>query len=422
VNATPAAADTLSHNYVCVFRGSRDQYQAALALSEVSALQTLVTDFYAPDLVLRHSNFLPHRIVSRLQKRSRAGIPSRLTSSRWRSAVPLASGRFDGHKVDDGLGKLAARKATGGSLVYSYYWHSYLELLRSRGDLDGPQVVFQVHPVASQIQSILSLDREKSSIGEALEPEEQLSKEQLEVRESELATADAAIVTSQFVLDGILACSSVPAILGMAPYGASVGSSGQDSRARSAQPPNEGPIRLLWVGQLSYRKGAHWLIEAMRLLGSKAAQLTIVSRTEPPSWLGPLPPNVVIQPGVSNELMHQWFLSHDVFVMPSLIEGYGLVYSESLAHGLPVIATPNSAARELIAVGENGLMVRPGSVEDLVSTVESLRSDRALLAHLRRGAAATKLPSWSGFRSDVRAVLRSAEVARASSPRPAGGD
>ncbi len=396
----------MSCKYVCAFRGSRDHYQAAVALSEVDRLDMLITDFYTPDWLLSLAGGLGGDVGSRLARRRAPGISSRLTKNRLRSAVPLSSGRFNGHKVDDGLGSLAARRTSHGALIYSYYWHGFRQTIQ-RGESEGPHILFQVHPFASQIKRVLTADRERSGVDEALEPEERLSDEQITAREAELLTADAIIATSQFVRSGILDASSTRVPVALAPYGATENRESPTPVVPTLPPP--GPTRLLWVGQLAYRKGAHWLVKAMRAMSPSVAHLTIVSRQQPPPWLGPLPDNVTVLSGVSNHSLGLLFGSHDIFVLPSLVEGFGLVYLEALGQGLPILGTANSGVPDIIETGEQGIVVSAGSVASIVTAIESLHSDPALLAHLRMGVHRLRLPTWEGFRSDVRAALMEAE-------------
>ncbi len=100
--------------------------------------------------------------------------------------------------------------------------------------------------------------------------------------------------------------------------------------------------------------------------------------------------------------MDRVFASHDAFVMPSLVEGFGLVYAEALRAGLPIIATANSGAPDIAQDGENAIFVEAGDLEGLVTSLSELAESRELLSHLRRGARDRRLPTWAEFRQQVR--------------------
>ncbi|HYC89650.1 MAG TPA: glycosyltransferase family 4 protein [Thermoanaerobaculia bacterium] len=79
----------------------------------------------------------------------------------------------------------------------------------------------------------------------------------------------------------------------------------------------------------------------------------------------------------------------DVLVLPSVWpEPFGLVLLEAMASGKPVIATRHGGPVEIVADGETGLLVAPGSVEELVAAMHGLSKDAALRARMGRAARA----------------------------------
>jgi glycosyltransferase involved in cell wall biosynthesis len=81
-------------------------------------------------------------------------------------------------------------------------------------------------------------------------------------------------------------------------------------------------------------------------------------------WIPSLPHAEILQ------LMQQ----HDVLVFPSLFEGFGLVITEAMSQGTPVITTNRTAGPDLISHGENGWIVEAGSTEALMQNIEGLLS------------------------------------------------
>jgi glycosyltransferase involved in cell wall biosynthesis len=67
--------------------------------------------------------------------------------------------------------------------------------------------------------------------------------------------------------------------------------------------------------------------------------------------------------------------AHDVFVFPSLFEGFGLVLLEAMARGLPIITTPNTAGPDLITDGVEGFIVPIRSASAIVEKLDLLRRE-----------------------------------------------
>ncbi|HMT20291.1 MAG TPA: glycosyltransferase family 4 protein [Promineifilum sp.] len=189
------------------------------------------------------------------------------------------------------------------------------------------------------------------------------------------------------------------------------------SHPRSA-PRSEygGPLRLLFVGNLIPRKGLHTLLEALRHVKS-AWQLRVVgSPAVAPDYAGRvrwMAKRTGIAAGiewlgvVGDADLAAEMAAADVLAVPSEYEGFGIVYLEGMAFGLPALATTAGAAHEIIADGENGFLVAPGDVAVLAARIELLAADRALRAQLGATARArfATHPSWEETTATIRSFL-----------------
>lgn len=105
---------------------------------------------------------------------------------------------------------------------------------------------------------------------------------------------------------------------------------------------------VLMVGNYFLRKGTHYLIEAFKLIQRSDAEL----------WIrGDVPDNyskrindkrVKIIPPVLPDKLIELYQSADVFVQPSIDEGFGMTVFEALAFGLPLVVTENVGAKDLL--------------------------------------------------------------------------
>jgi glycosyltransferase involved in cell wall biosynthesis len=98
---------------------------------------------------------------------------------------------------------------------------------------------------------------------------------------------------------------------------------------------------------------------------------------------------------VSNEELENLHAKADIFVLASLFEGYGMVYAEAMAHGLPIIATTAGAIPDTVPQ-EAGLLVGPGDISALTIALKALIQDAPYRAQLSSGAlqVATQQPTW----------------------------
>jgi glycosyltransferase involved in cell wall biosynthesis len=98
---------------------------------------------------------------------------------------------------------------------------------------------------------------------------------------------------------------------------------------------------------------------------------------------------------LSSKALEALYANADLFVLPSRYEGYGMAYTEAIAHGVPVIGTTAGAIPEAVPNGA-GMLVPPDDVSELTLALTRLIGDPAERARLAAGtrAAAVALPTW----------------------------
>lgn len=142
--------------------------------------------------------------------------------------------------------------------------------------------------------------------------------------------------------------------------------------------------RFTLVGQGFRRKGGQLLLDAFARLHARhpEARLTIVSHV-PREELPEIPPGVELISSLPRaEVLGRIYPATDVYVLPTLAEGYGLSVVEAMAHGLPVIASQVGALSELVQDGVTGRLVPPGDVNALYEAMTTLMEDAALRQHM----------------------------------------
>jgi glycosyltransferase involved in cell wall biosynthesis len=125
-------------------------------------------------------------------------------------------------------------------------------------------------------------------------------------------------------------------------------------------------LRVLHVGRVSAQKGVHYLVEAVARVAG--ARLTLVGALDPGmDGVVREKRHVTVVGAVPGRELPQWYGDADVFCLLSVQEGLALVIAQAMAMGLPVIATPNTGAEELIEDGVTGFIVPardPGAAAD----------------------------------------------------------
>lgn len=386
----PAEKPHAERRFVCVHNRARDNYEVALALQEAGLLDTLVTDFYRPDR-------LP--LPGAPGRRYRRGLPSRATTSAWLSFLIQYAGEALRRPMagvfpasDRALARKAlrvARRNESGLYGYSSYLGG-----GSLGDVK-PVIVFEYHPHPALALAILENDHARF-------PQVAWSfRRETAVNAAEPLTtawqeADAVVCASAMTRRSLVHAGCPEERITVVPYGADP--PGAPPRVRAP-----GPCRFLFVGQGIQRKGLHHLAEAWRRIGPGDASLTVVSYLIDPGIAAMLDqPGITVLKRQDRAQLARLFEASDVFVMPSLVEGFGLVYLEALAAGCHVIGTANTGLPDLPLSSVSASLIEAGDIDALAASLHQAITCKAAdgfdpAAIAAEGTAWT----WSDFRKRI---------------------
>jgi glycosyltransferase involved in cell wall biosynthesis len=153
---------------------------------------------------------------------------------------------------------------------------------------------------------------------------------------------------------------------------------------------------VLFVGIGFERKGAGVLLDAVARLGdrwNRDARLWLIGGRDLPPWQrrvdeAGLGDRVTLLGLLPHDETRRWVRAADVFVLPSFSEGFPVSVLEAMAAGCAVVCTPVGGVPRLIEHGVEGLLVAPGSVEELAAALERVGRDDGLRARLAAGARA----------------------------------
>lgn len=167
-------------------------------------------------------------------------------------------------------------------------------------------------------------------------------------------------------------------------------------------------LKLLFVGSLSQRKGIADLFAAVDAIGSRV-ELTIVGNkvtNDCAALNSALAKHKYIISLPHHEILNL-MRAADVLVFPSLFEGFGLVITEAMSQGTPVITTERTAGPDLINNGENGWLIEAGSTQSLQNAIEEILHHPRLIAEAGKQAYETAASRpWAVYGNELAAVIK----------------
>ena len=233
--------------------------------------------------------------------------------------------------------------------------------------------------------------------------------------EAEYDGADLITVPSGFAERSFLDMGVSPDKLRRIPYGSRI------ERFRQVGEPDAEGFDVLFVGQVSLRKGILYLLDAFARFKHPRKRLRIVGNVDPSMTplLAKLPNEHVEYLGnVPNADLAHHYSTANVLVLPSIEEGLAMVMAEAMACGCPVIATTNSGAEDLFTNDREGFIVPIRSADSLLRAMESL-ADQPERARAMRDCALSltrDMGGWNGYGRRWRDLLAGMTSSEAITP------
>jgi glycosyltransferase involved in cell wall biosynthesis len=228
-------------------------------------------------------------------------------------------------------------------------------------------------------------------------------KEKLQRKDDELFLADTVVVPSNFVRDSLPQDVLEQKHIVVVPFGS------PEVMERTRVVRGAGPLKILFAGSMTQRKGLGDLFLAMTKLDPKCFELHVLGAPAVGIDFYQRQTSGFIHHSTRSNLeVLELMRSCDVFVLPSIVEGRALVQQEAMSCGLPIIVTKNAGAEDLLEDGKAGFLVPIRSPEAIAEKLEILNRDRGLLASMSSAAKekANQL-TWASYRVKISEVVRS---------------
>ena len=377
-------------NFAVIQLGARLHYAVPEVLSKAGMLAAVYTDASYETASRAPLKWIPEglrpRGLRRLTARKLpAAIPvEKVHSYLWPSVTDQLFARFAGrwkksahlsHKLGiagHNLAKQAIRDNFGGANALYVHPCTSTDAIRE-AKKRGLFVVLEAisHPFLRVYER---LECEKFGVPVPPAAQEKLVQPNLKIFKYEANLADLVLAASPYVKGGLEEIGILRHKIRTVPYGL--------GEQFFQSPPEPQTGRVLFVGSVGYLKGVPYLAEAANQLKADGFKGEI-------RVVGPLEPGVKGRPEfaglnylgqVPRSEVKQEFLKADLFVFPTLSDGFGIVLLEALAAGLPIICTPNCA--NVVQDGVNGFVVPPRDASALARRIMEITTNRSLRARL----------------------------------------
>ena len=187
----------------------------------------------------------------------------------------------------------------------------------------------------------------------------------------EWTLADAVLVNSAWSRDALVQQGVPAAKIMVVPLAIDLPALG------SITPVNpEGPLKVIWLGSVILRKGIQYLVEAARMLQKDNIEFILAGPVGiSPEVVKEFPANMKLLGRVTRDQLQNVYRQGHVFVLPTISDGFAITQLEAMAHGLPVITTPNCG--RVVTDGQDGLVVPAKDAVALAKAISRLDRDRA---------------------------------------------
>ena len=252
--------------------------------------------------------------------------------------------------------------------IFFGYDTGFLETAAWARDRGAKSIVCQMDPSSVEVDLVRQEEQKWPGWAKTplLVPEEYFA-----WRKAEWALADAVMVNSAWTRDAVLKLGVAAEKIAIVPLAYEL-----DSVPPETHPVRDEsePLRVLFLGQANLRKGIPYLLDAAAQLRGEPVQIDIV---------GPIaiadhhvvsaPSNVRFHGPAPRSKTREFYEAADVFVLPTISDGFALTQLEAMSHGLPVIATPNCG--HVVRDGLDGLIIPAGDSTALANAIRTLLED-----------------------------------------------
>ena len=346
-------------SWICCQLGAREHYAVPRALKRGGLLEELITDLWLRRAGRFHAELAGVRVVAPNVSALTFELKASFARQNGWNLIGRRNQWFQKHAV-------AHLKATADGnhtvFAYSYAAKDIFKFARARG---WPTVLGQIDPGPAEERIVAGLQKDSAIKHTHWEPAPQAYWDNWR---DECSLADQIVVNSNWSRDALMSERVPVEKIQVIPL-AYEASTGTKSFERWYPPAfsAERPLRVLFLGQINLRKGVAHLLEAVRLLSGEPVEFWFVG---PKQIELPLHPQMMWFDVAPRDKVERYYRDADVFILPTLSDGFGLTQLEAQAWKLPVIASLYCG--EVVCDGVNGIVIERISGQAIADAVVGL--------------------------------------------------
>lgn len=371
--------------WICSQFSAREKYAIPRALQELDLLEKVYTDLWLK----------PGSIVEYFNKRAKGRFHADLAQADvvhfnrqflYLKLKERIYGKRNSYgEVYDSMLRDVIKKERDAELNFFGYSYSSRKSFKVAKDKGFTTILGQINPGPKEAEIVV--EAFKRFRGNNYKPSVP-SAEYWDLWREEVSYADRLIVNSKWakellLADGVSADKCVLVPLAYETKKVNI------TRLFKRQFERNAPLTILYLGGVGIRKGFHLLVEAMEKLINEPVHLDVVGGLNGPSVLiTDLPSNITYHGPVAPHEVDSFYRNSDVFIFPTLSDGFGLTQLEAQAYRLPMISSKYCAP--VITNGENGIILQEVDASNIVAAIYQILADPALLEVFSHNAIPTE--------------------------------
>jgi glycosyltransferase involved in cell wall biosynthesis len=391
--------------WFCSQIGAREHYAVPRVLHRDGRLGVLYTDFWAGGIIRGMARRSRAKLIRTFATRFHPDLAQAAVTS-WNARSLLWEADLRNQKrrnayesfIEIGAsfsacvrGMLSRRRDLDSRSVFFAYDTGALEAIEWCRERGLKCILNQMDPNRVEVQMVHEEEKRWPdwSVQSLEVPEDYFRR-----REQEWALADRVVVNSEFCRHALVMQGVSPEKLSVVPLCFEAAHDGRDTGiGKNDAPGPKNKLRILYLGQVILRKGIQYLMQAAKLLEREPIQFDVVGPVGISSAaIACAPANMTFHGRATRDQTAKWYQQSDVFVLPTISDGFAITQLEAMSYGLPVVATPCCGA--VVSDGLDGFILPRGDAVALAKTFQRYLTYPELL-QIQRNAALAKVKQFT---------------------------